>query len=96
LGTEVLTLDRAAEVIIQLLAETQGKPPVEVRATLEREGPQLPVDSLLIVEILARVEELCGCRIPANVSAARSMGSVYAFAQTVVAATPPAVVGSHA
>jgi hypothetical protein len=95
LGTEVLTVDGAAEVILRLLADMQGKPPAEVRATLERAGPQLPVDSLLIVEILARVEEICGCRIPADVPAARSMGSVYSFAQTVVAAIPATGVGSR-
>jgi acyl carrier protein len=46
----------------------------------------MPIDSLLIVEILARVEQECGVRIPADADAARSMRSVHTFAETIVAA----------
>jgi acyl carrier protein len=81
-----LTVSRVVDVVIALLAEVRQERPENVRAALEVVGSQLPIDSLLIVEILARVEETCGVRIPADPESARSMRSVTTFAQAVVAA----------
>jgi acyl carrier protein len=79
-----LTADQVVDVVIRLLAEERNEPEAETRASLEKAGPAMPIDSLLLVEILARVEEECGVRIPADADAARSMRSVRTFAETVV------------
>lgn len=83
-----LTVDKIAKIVIGLLAEDAGVPPDQMRAELEAAGPELPVDSVLIAAILARVEEACGTRVPADAEAARSTGSVMAFARTVHKAIP--------
>lgn len=46
-------------------------------------GPELPVDSLLIVEILTRVEERYSIAIPADRQSAEATRSVRAFARAV-------------
>jgi acyl carrier protein len=83
-----LTVDEIAGIVIGLLAEDAGVPADQMRADLEAAGPELPVDSVLIAEILSRVEAACGARIPADAEAARSTGSVTAFARTVQRAIP--------
>lgn len=88
LGGKDLTVDEIADIVIGLLAEKAGIPAGHIRAKLEAAGPDLPVDSVLIAEILSRVEEACGARIPADAEAARSTGSVMAFARTVHRAIP--------
>lgn len=81
-----LTVGHVIGVVVRLLAEERQEPEADTRAWLEEAGREMPIDSLLIVEILARVEEECGVRIPADADAARSMRSVRTFAETVVAA----------
>jgi acyl carrier protein len=83
-----LTVDEIVGIVIGLLAEKAGVPADQMRADLEAAGLELPVDSILIAEILSRVEEACGARIPADAEAARSTGSVTAFACTVYKAIP--------
>jgi acyl carrier protein len=81
-------VDEIADIVIGLLAEQAGVPADQMRAQLEAAGPELPVDSVLIAEVLSRVEKACGVRIPADAEAARSTGSVMAFARTVHKAIP--------
>jgi acyl carrier protein len=83
-----LTVDDIVVIVIGLLAEQAGVSAAQMRAELEAGGPELPVDSLLIAEILSRVEEACGASVPADADAARSAGSVTAFAATVYRAIP--------
>jgi len=87
-AAEGLTVEDIAEIVIGLLAEQAGIPAAQMRAELLAAGPGLPVDSLLIAEILTRVEEACGARIPADAAAARSTGSVTAFAHVVFRSIP--------
>lgn len=84
LNTTIPTSDEVTLLIIELLAELQERDPSEVHAELVDGGAELPVDSLLIVEILTRVEEQLGVRIPADAEAARSTRSVRAFTRTVL------------
>ena len=58
-----------------------------MREELEEGGWELPIDSLRIVEILTRVEQEFGVEVPADVDSARSMRSVRAFAEVVLAAS---------
>ena len=53
-------------IVIGFLAAESGIPADQLRADLEAAGPELPVDSLLVVEVLAKVEEACGVRLPIN------------------------------
>jgi len=69
--------------VVGLLAEQQGVSPGDLWAELESAGSQLPVDSLLIAEILTKVEDACGVSITADAEAARSTRSVMTFARTV-------------
>jgi acyl carrier protein len=70
--------------VIDLLADLQGRDPEEVLTELTEGGQELPVDSLLIVEILTRIEDDLSIRIPADAQAARSTRSVRAFANTIL------------
>jgi acyl carrier protein len=72
-------------VVVEFLAELQDRDPGGLRVELEEGGRELPVDSLLVVEILTRIEERYGISIPADEQAARSTRSVRAFAATVLA-----------
>lgn len=83
-----LTVDEIVGIVIELLAKNAGAPASQMRADLEAAGPELPVDSLLVVEVLARVGEACGVRIPLDEETAMSTGSVMAFACTVHKAIP--------
>jgi acyl carrier protein len=71
------------EVVIDYLAEYQQRSAEEVLEELAVGGEDLPVDSLLVVEILTRVEERFGVSVPADAQAGRSMRSVWAFSETV-------------
>lgn len=83
-----LTVDEIVGITIGLLAEKAGVPAEQMRADLEAAGPGLPVDSIVLVEVLAKVGEACGVRIPLNEETAMSTGSVLAFARTVHKAIP--------
>ncbi|WP_436988196.1 phosphopantetheine-binding protein [Streptomyces sp. enrichment culture] len=71
-------------MVIDFLAELEERPAQEVRTELEAAGSDLPVDSVLIVEVLTRVEERYGIAIPADAQAARATRSVRAFAGAVL------------
>ncbi|WP_234337475.1 phosphopantetheine-binding protein [Kitasatospora phosalacinea] len=69
--------------MIDFLAEYQDRQHEEIYQELTARGADLPVDSVLVVEILTRVEERYGVSIPADAEAGRSLRSVLAFAETV-------------
>ncbi|MCX4518931.1 acyl carrier protein [Streptomyces anulatus] len=71
-------------MVVEFLAELQDRDPDELRMELEEASEELPVDSILIVEILTRIEERYGISVPADEEAARSTRSVYTFATTVL------------
>lgn len=79
----VPSVDDIIDVIIDLLAQDAGRVPAELRADLEALGEELPVDSILAAEVLARVEAAFGMRMPATVESSRNLRSVVRFAQAV-------------
>ncbi|MEU8369063.1 hypothetical protein [Micromonospora tulbaghiae] len=81
-----VTMDDIVSVIIEALAVQQDKDPVELRTELEAEGHELPIDSILVAEILTDVEAKYGVNITADAEAARSARSVWTFAATVMRA----------
>lgn len=86
LSTVTPGVDDIIAVIIQFLAELQDRSAAEVRTELDAGGAELPVDSLLIVEILTRVEERYSITIPADRQSAQATRSVRAFARAVLEA----------
>lgn len=86
MGGVSITEGEVEDIVIELLAVHLERSGAELRTELAAAGADLPIDSLLIAEILTRVEERCAVRIPADADAARSMRSICAFARTVVEA----------
>ena len=60
--TRTLTVSEIAEIVIGFLAAESGIPADQLRADLRLQA-ELPVDSLLVVEVLAKVEDACGVRL---------------------------------
>jgi acyl carrier protein len=79
-----VSIDEVVDVVVDLLAEEEGRPAREVMAELAMGGADLAIDSLRIVEILTRVEKRYGVLLPADPVIARSTRSVLSFAQAVV------------
>lgn len=77
-------------VIVELLAEERGRLPEELHRELLAGGADMPVDSLLAVEVLVRVEEIVGVRLEASPTNGRAMRSVRAFAQAMADAASQA------
>ncbi len=71
------------DLTIELLAEEAKSSPAEIRQCLEEAGGDLPIDSILLVEVAARVEERCGVRLPTTLETARNLQSVRDFAVMV-------------
>jgi acyl carrier protein len=79
----VPSVEDIIDVIIDLIASDTHRHSAELRRELEALGPELPVDSLLAVEVLARVEEQFDVHVPPTVESSRNMRSVRRFAQAV-------------
>lgn len=80
---EIPTQRVIEDVIIELLAQDGGVNPADLRQQLQEQGPGLPIDSLLAVEVLVRVEERFDVQLDANPATAEAMQSVAAFASAV-------------
>ena len=79
-----LTTSDVVDVVVKLLAAERDISAEAMMAELAADGDMLPIDSLLLQEILARVEEQFEVQLPDTVETARSMASVRAFAQAIV------------
>ncbi|MFE0654393.1 acyl carrier protein [Streptomyces sp. NPDC059534] len=77
------TVQEIVDITIGFLANHQGRSVGEVYEELAARGQELPVDSVLVMEILTRVEQRFDVSIPADAEAGRSLRSVWAFAETV-------------
>src|SRR6266487_2605276 len=84
LALTAVSTDEVVDVVVDLLAEEEGRSAGEVMAELAASGADLAIDSLRIVEILTRVEERYGVHLPADPAIARTTRSVLSFAQVVV------------
>jgi acyl carrier protein len=78
-----VTTAEIEDLIVELLAADQGRPVDELRHEIQAGGEHLPVDSVMMVEILGRVEERCGVQLPLTASTARCLGSVRDFAALI-------------
>lgn len=71
------------DLTIGLLAGEAKCSPGEMRQRLEEAGGDLPIDSILLVEVVVRVEERCGVHLPTTLETARNLRSVRDFAVMV-------------
>lgn len=71
------------DLILELLAEQAGLSVEDLRAELMALGEEMPLDSLLAVEILVRVQEATGVVLPATEETAAALLSVRGFAAAV-------------
>lgn len=78
-----MTVEEIQELIIDLLALEAGKASVDLRQELLALGAEMPVDSLLAVEVLVTVEERCGVSLPTTAENAANLCSVRTFARAI-------------
>ncbi len=71
------------DVTIELLAEEAKCSPGEMRQRLEEAGDDLPIDSILLVVVVVRVEDRYGVHLPTTLDTARNLRSVRDFAVMV-------------
>ena len=71
------------DLTIGFLAEEAKCSPAEMRQCLEEGGGALPIDSILLVEVVVRVEEHCGVQLPTTLETAQNLRSVRDFAAMV-------------
>lgn len=71
------------DLTIELLAEEAKCSPGEMRQRLEAAGDNLPIDSILLVEVVVRVEDRYGVQLPTTLESARNLRSVRDFAVMV-------------
>jgi acyl carrier protein len=69
--------------IVELLAQALSQDPDALRQELRTKGQELPVDSLLLVEILCDLEARFAVRLPEDNLTAASLRSVSALARRV-------------
>jgi acyl carrier protein len=79
----LMELEKIIDRIIEMLAEQNGRDAAELRAELEKLGPELPIDSVLAAEVLARIEAETGVQLQATAETSQSLRSVRRFAQAI-------------
>lgn len=70
-------------LIVELLAQDAGVDPADLWEELSGLGADMPVDSLLAAEVLARVQQQVGVELPTTAETARALQSVKTFAAAV-------------
>lgn len=78
-----MELNAIIDRIIELLALQNARDPAELRAEMEQLGKELPIDSVLAAEVLSRIEEEAGVRLPTTAETSRNLRSVRRFAQAI-------------
>jgi acyl carrier protein len=76
------TLNQVREVIIEIVCAELGDDLSLLRRRLTA-GEEVPLDSLTGVEVLVRVEERFGVRVPETVETARALRSINGFAKLI-------------
>lgn len=71
------------DMIIEFLAETGHRTPTDLRRCLLEGGEEMPIDSYLAVEVLVRVQNHFGVRLPMDAETAHCLRSVTRFAARV-------------
>jgi acyl carrier protein len=83
-AVEALTVEAVQEIAIEYVAANNMVSTDDIRRQLDTEDRDLPMDSLVVAEILAAVETRLGFAVSPEVEAAREFYYVRAFARLVV------------
>lgn len=81
---------------MQLLAEDRDMETQDLWEELADLGVDMPVDSLLAVEVVVRLEQQLGVELATSVDTAKALRSVKTFAETAWSALPKADAGTAA
>jgi acyl carrier protein len=84
-GGRVVTREEVEEYVVELLAEEFEREPGELLAELVELSPDMPCDSVILVELMTRVSARFGVRFEATFETALDMRSVRGFADRVCA-----------
>lgn len=79
-----MTYDEVEDLILGLLAERAEVTVEQLRAELAELGEELPIDSLLAVEIVVLVQNATGVVLPATEETAQSLLSIRGFVTAVL------------
>ncbi|WP_237570828.1 acyl carrier protein [Mycolicibacterium lacusdiani] len=79
-----MTHDEVEDLILGLLAERAEVSVEQLRAALAALGDEMPIDSLLAVEILVLVQNATGVVLPATEATAQALLSVRSFVVAVM------------
>ncbi|WP_410574266.1 acyl carrier protein [Amycolatopsis sp. cmx-4-61] len=83
-GDRAVTRDEVEKFIIGLLADEFDRDADELLAELVELSPDMPCDSVILVELMTRVSARFGVQFEATFSTARDMRSVRGFADRVL------------
>ena len=84
----MISRDEIERLIVQLLAEDRNMDPQDLWEELTDLGVHMPVDSLLAVEVVVRLEEQLGVELTTSVDTAKALRSVTTFAEAAWNALP--------
>jgi len=87
-GKALISKEDIEHLIVQLLAEDQGMEAQDLWAELTDLGVNMPVDSLLAVEVVVRLEQQLGVELTTSADTAKALRSVKTFADAAWNALP--------
>ncbi|MGW5721867.1 acyl carrier protein [Amycolatopsis sp. NPDC003865] len=85
MDNRVVSREEVEDYIVDLLAEEFEQDASELLAELVELSPEMPCDSVILVELMTRVSARFGVRFEATFETARDMRSVRGFADRVCA-----------
>jgi len=83
--TSPLTVAVVIDLTLGCLAKYLGEDKQTLEARLRADGPNMPIDSLDLFDVLSEVRQLTGLRLPAKKCKRDTLRSIGAFADFVVA-----------
>jgi acyl carrier protein len=92
----LISKDEIEQLIVQLLAEDRGMDTQDLWDELNDLGVSMPVDSLLAVEVVVRLEQQLGVELPTSAESAKALRSVKTFAEAAWSALPKPETGTAA
>jgi len=82
-SSETVERDEVEQFILELLAEGKDYDAAQLREELAACGADMPYDSVLLVELMTKVEARFGVRLRTDLPTARDMRSIRSFAERV-------------
>jgi acyl carrier protein len=83
-AAQTVTVETVESIAIEYVAANNMVSPDEIRRQLATEDRDIPMDSLVVSEILTALEQRLGVEVSAEVEAAREFYFLRAFARLVV------------